>query len=647
MKKLFLFALACLSINSSQAQQTEMKKARQVPSDHQFVSIAPGSIAPTLKSRKTTEFFASGFGKKEVVGTTTYDLQTNGSMQRRVLQSGANVNCLWTISQELNATATSSYTDRGCGYASFNGTAWSPKPTVRIEGTQRTGFGNLLIDGSGNEFVISHDGTANTLIMSKKTGSTWNTTQLTTNTPQKAIWAHAATSGNWVYVIASSSDSTIHSNGIRYGYFFSRSSDNGATWIDNMIPMPMVDSTGHYRGGGNSYSIAANGPHVSIAFGDLGTDLTLLTSHDNGATWSKKVVWDWPLNQYNFAGEVSTDTNSDNICDTLWSNDGSQSLTLNAAGDAHLAFPLVRVYKVGGAGNAGYNFFYESYLAYYNSVADSVVTIDNIFYTYRDCDGDGKFGIGDNYVGATATDPDAIYNSIGTITMPSITITSGTPERVLIAYTAIGDSDTTIDDGIHLFWGGTYPLTGQNYRDIYVIGNEGAGWTYPVNVSRTLHFEEAFPSTAPNISGNTLSILAQADIEPGTVMQNDDVADNVNLNMMILQTISIDSIFILGADSTAPCGAAEIPLATGNVHVQDQVKVYPNPSTSYFTLELPAGSQDSRYTLSDATGKIVLQGEMPARQKQVEVSLANISAGLYLLQVYHEGKNFVQKVIKE
>lgn len=74
-----------------------------------------------------------------------------------------------------------------------------------------------------------------------------------------------------------------------------------------MIPLPMVDSVGHYRGGGNSYAVSAQGNKVAILVGDIGTDLTLLSSVDRCATWTKKIIWDRPLNNFDFAAAVITD----------------------------------------------------------------------------------------------------------------------------------------------------------------------------------------------------------------------------------------------------------------------------------------------------------------------------------------------------
>lgn len=609
-----------------------------------------GTTLSTKKTRKTTAAFPATFGKKEVVGNTSYDLQTNGSTQRRVQQSGNTISCGWTYSAEANVSSTSAFADRGTGYAHYNGTSWSPNPTARLEPV-RVGFGGFAGNGGATERYISHDGAGNSLYMSTKTGGSWTNAAMTTSITNQAIWPHAAASGNWLYVIASPADSNLHTNGIRNGYFFSRSNDNGATWIDNMIPMPLVDSVGHYRGGGNSYSISANGSHVAVLFGDMATDLTLISSNDNGATWTKKIIWDWPLNHFDFASAAPTDTNNDAIVDTLFTNDGSQTMTMNAAGDVHVAFPLVRVYKTGA--NTGYNFFYTSYLAYWNSVKDTVFQLDNIFSIYRDCDGDQQFGLGANYVGAATTDPDAIYNTIGLITMPSITLTSGAPEKILIAYTAVMDNDTTVDDFNHPFWLGASQLEGQNYRDVFVIGSQdGANtWTYPVNISRTAHFEEVYPSMAENVGGNTLAVLYQGDIEPGTILQNSDLYDPSFQNLMICQSVLIDSIFIVGADSTAPCGQVELPLAVNNFTAQAGIiNVYPNPTTDVLNInmDLVATSKVVVYEIADITGKVVYSSTANNVKSELnKINIAGLATGPYVLKITTDSGIYTEKVIKQ
>lgn len=652
-KVLFLFMGAALSVSAIAQQKVTPTRSTGFAQDRVAQDKAGTAVAgaQAKKVRKALGAFPGTFGQKEVVGNSTYDLQTNGSTPRRVLQNGNTISCGWTMSLEQNVTSTSAFADRGTGYAHYNGTAWTAAPTTRLESV-RTGFGGFAGDGAGgNEMYIAHDATGYQQVASVKMGGNWTSAAFTNlSSVSQAIWPHAARSGNWLYIIASTGDSNIKSNGIRSGYFFARSNDNGQTWIDNMIPMPLVDSAGHYRGGGNSYAISASGSNVAIAFGDIGTDLTIVYSNDNGTTWNKKTVWDWPINNYDFASTSITDFNNDAVVDTIWSNDGSHSLTIDAAGTIHVAFPIVRVYKTGA--NTGYNFFYTTYLGYYNNVMDSVQTIDNIFNTYRDCDKDGAFGLGQNYVGAAATDPDAIYNTIGTMTAPSITAVAGTPNKVLIAYTALVDNDTTVDDFNHPYWLGASSLEGQNFRDIFVIGtNDNATtWTYPVNVSRTAHFEEMYPSTPERVSGNKLAILVQGDIEPGTILQNSDLYDPAFQNLMICQTVNIDSIFIVGADSTAPCGQSELPLAINNFDGQNgNISVYPNPATDVITLSMTLTEASSvvAYELIDMTGKVVMMDtrkNISTLNRQININ--NLAAGTYVLKVTTDKGLYTEKVVK-
>lgn len=662
MKKLFLLFLgtAIGSVGFAQGvtksnKLVKVASARVAASDNTTPSTGTVNLSSNKKTRQTLQSFQSTFGTKEIVGRTTYDLQTNGSTQRRVQQSGNTISCAWTFSLEAALDETAAFLDRGTGYAHYDGTTWSAPPTARLENI-RNGFGGFAGNGGSSETYISHDGTNFQFIMSKKTGSTWAQSTLTTSTTQQALWPHSAQVGNWLYIVSSSNDSNIHSNGIRNGVFFSRSNDGGNTWLDNQIPMPLIDSVNMYRAGGNSYAISANGSNVAVVFGDVGTDLVLVSSTDNGATWTKKVIFNWPLNNYNFAGTDPTDYNFDTVADTLWTTDGSQSITLDATGKAHVAFPLVRVIKPGGS--TGYSFFYTSYIAYWNTdmgiTADSVELVDGIFDLWHDCDGDSVFGIGVNYTGDNATDPDAIYNTIGTLTMPSITTTTGNPQKIMIAYTAIMDNDTTTDDPGPNDWSGPSAFFGQNYRDVMVIGtdNNGATWTVPVNISRTGHFEEAYPSVAESISGNKLAVLYQADREPGTLMQNDDAPDSYFQNLMVCQVVNIDSIFNqLGKDSSAPCYQFQLPLGTNSItSAEGSFQVYPNPANDliHVNMNLTKTSNNVSYQLTDMMGRVLYQDQVKnVMSLNKVISLSGLASGHYILTVKTDAGIHTEKVIKE
>ncbi len=644
---LLLVAIACISISSKAQQQVPPNHQQGVGKVKKISDVGTTTNTFNLASKKTRSAFPSLIGTKENTGSTTYDLQTNGAMQRRVLQQGNKVSCFWTISKETFVNATSAYSDRGTGYANYDGSSWSAAPSAALESV-RTGFSSAFVDGNGIESYVCHNST-NGLIMNKKNGATWTSTPMTTNTSNGPIWAHCAAAGNWLYIIASPLDSNTHANGVRNGYFFARSDNNGSTWVDNMIPLPLVDSVGHYRGGGNSYAISAYGNHVAVLVGDMGTDLTLIQSNDNGANWTKKIIVDWPLDNFNFAGTNSTDHTGDGVADSIYCNDGSQSMVMDTSGNVHIAFPVVRVYKPGGS--AGYNFFYTTSLGYYNSVADSVALIDNIFRIYRDCNLDGTFSVGDNY--AVSAGSDAIYNSIGLITQPSISLNKNNNQQVVISYTAIMDADTTEDDGMHQYWNGSSALTGQNFRDVFVMvsNNLGNSWTYPVNITKTAHFEEAFVSTPEWIEGNDLCVLYQADIEPGTVMQNDDIYDNYLENILILQKVAMADILTAGADSLAPCGQGELPLGTAHVlnAISHDVTMYPNPTQHELTIALAPSNSNSLKSIQvlDITGKLCVQQSLSNNSTKATLNVSSLPTGIYILEAITEKGVERKQFVKE
>ncbi len=661
MKKLSLLLLGATAFIGAHAQSVMSPTSKigkaTVKAVQDNVYSSP-SLGSANKNKKTRDAFnPSPLGTKEWTGKSTYDLQTNGSMQRRVLQgtSGSTISCAWTYSAEQNVTSTSAFADRGTGYSHYNGTSWTPAPTSAIENPfVRTGFGGIVKDGAGNENYIAHDPAANKLSISKKTGTTWASSVLTTSNTNAPIWPHTATSGNWMYIVASPSDSNIHTNGIRNGYFFARSNDNGATWVDNMIPMPLIDSVGHYRGGGNSYAISANGSNVAILFGDMGTDLTLLKSTDNGANWTKVVVWDFPIDNYNFAGSTPTDIGNDGSVDTIFANDGSFSMTIDANGDVHAAFPILRVIKDGTS--TGYSYFaLTSRLVYYRGTAttDSTFLVDDIFDSWHDCDKLNSVNFGDNYTGATGV-PDAAYNSIGLITQPSISIVPGSPQKVLIAYTCVMDNDTTVDDGVHPYWFGSSSLEGQPFRDILVVGSpdNGSTWTFPVNISQTGHFEEAFVSTPEVITGTKFPVFYQGDIEPGTILQNEDLYDPEFQNFMILQQVNVSDIFTLGADTLTLCNQTEVPLGTKDVvnGTLGLVNVYPNPSTDIVNISMKFINTAKNVTVDmiDIAGNVVYASQLQnIVESNTKIPVSNLANGLYLIKVTTDAGTISRKFIKE
>ena len=214
----------------------------------------------------------------------------------------------------------------------------------------------------------------------------------------------------------------------------------------------------------------------------------------------------------------------------------------------------------------------------------------------------------------------------------------------------IAEVDQTTEDGTNPFWFGSSQLSGQNYRDVFVIGTEDGGlnWTYPVNITRSAHFEEAFASTPEVLTGTTLPVLYQADIEPGTIMQNADVYDPTFQNVMILQSVSIDDIFTEGALATAPCGQSELPLGIKTIVSKnfDALKIWPNPASDLLHVDLPVNysGSNSVCNIFDMTGRKVIEAKLNSRK---EINISSLTPGMYQVQVTGSNKSYTAKFVKE
>ena len=151
-----------------------------------------------------------------LIGTTTYDLQSNGAVQNRIVvnRSTGAISAGWTISQQYNTT----YADRGTGYNYFDGMSWGPQPTDRIEGT-RGGWPSILTMGSGKEASITHNTDGSYIHMAHRpnTGTgAWDSqilsTQDSTGTYQYMIWNRSAIGGlndNTIHMIAVTASATF------------------------------------------------------------------------------------------------------------------------------------------------------------------------------------------------------------------------------------------------------------------------------------------------------------------------------------------------------------------------------------------------------------------------------------------------------
>ena len=111
---------------------------------------------PTTSSTSNMKI-VTGTGTETLIGTTTYDLQSNAAVQNRILMhDNGTISAGWTMSQQFNT----SYTDRGTGYNFFDGTSWGANPVDRLE-MSRGGWpsiismGNNLLESLFFSFILA------------------------------------------------------------------------------------------------------------------------------------------------------------------------------------------------------------------------------------------------------------------------------------------------------------------------------------------------------------------------------------------------------------------------------------------------------------------------------------------------------------
>jgi PKD repeat protein len=217
-----------------------------------------------------------------VIGTTTYDLQTNSANPRRLVQKGdGKMSATWTGSTSQSA----GWSDRGSFYNEFDGTSWGSHPTGRIE-SARTGWPVQAYTRKG-EIIISHDPSIYSLRqMNRLYGTTsWTDSSFTSTV---GIWPRIASSNDTVYVIyAKGTGGTLDT----YLTSFAKSQDGGETWDTINMILPGINSAnGYTRMGGDAYVIAAKGDIVAIVAGNSNNSLRLWKSLDAGVTWTTTTI---------------------------------------------------------------------------------------------------------------------------------------------------------------------------------------------------------------------------------------------------------------------------------------------------------------------------------------------------------------------
>lgn len=669
MKKLLLAVTALLMFNAMFAQ-TERVNSRQnnvaVPYKNvkftgREVGAEPQHAAPMTRVMN-----------RNYIGTTFYDLQTNGSMANKmVAHNDGTISAVWTTCGETAAS-------RGTGYNYFNGSTWTEPATStsRIENT-RAGWGTLATIGDV-EIVASHNGTTGLVIgiCPQKGTENWTFTTLqgptltnpsaNPSTSTCLLWPALATTGNIVHLIAcTESDSGFLYQGIQTCLVYYRgtfnASNNTISWEEPRI-VGNVTSAEVSRFSGDSYAITAKNNTVAIvAFPGSTSDGFLWKSTDQGVNFTKTVFWESAVKE-SLAPMMDT---------TLYVPDGSCAVAIGDDGVIHIA---TGAYLVVSEVDTGTSYFWYpgiGYLLYWrDNQAPITYNGDNNYlqpdvlraagYTVierfnLDCDetiwGIGSWGI-DNYPSY----------GVGTVSFPQLVAQNG---KVYMTFCQMLESPFVDLDG-EKYYRGVFATksdnNGSSFGDIsWLSYNKDCyyleSWElFPLDTNTTLsdvreyitsEGESVFPAVAPSILNGQIHMFWQQDYYGGTEVKDKSHTVCQNESNLYYFTMKADSIGIYNNVNEVCQGLWIDHTGISNRNLSG-MKMYPNPATETVNITFSAeNAENGVLSVMNIMGQTIYTKNVEVNEgyNMITLPVKQFNSGVYMVSLRTNTGVSTQKLI--
>jgi hypothetical protein len=554
------------------------------------------------------------------LGTSgTYDMQSNSSaMERVVCWPDNTVGATWIKADQT------SYADRGTGYNYYDGTAWAPAPTARIE-SQKTGWPNLCMWNGNGELVLSHNSTSTLLMETRpvKGTGTWTQTLGPTgpigsgSTALMLLWPRAITNGTNhmnIHVICltePTANGGIVYNGLDGALLYYRSTDGGATWDIQAYQLPNLTSTYYNAFSGDAYSwIEPHGDTIAFLQGDVYAGTSLNYSYDNGTTWHYKDV----LTNY-YAKRTSTQ-----VINPTYGCDGSMAGAMDNTGVFHVA--IGRMCNFQDASGSYWRPGTDG-LVYWNSTEAPLDTA--MMGDINLVDAAHKL-IG--YVASDAANDSIVgfpYYKGGLSYYPSVTI-DPTNQNIYFLWTSVtvGNPDPTP----------------YNYRHIWGRGwiHGAAAWNEMIDFnSDILYFgtEFAYPEVSKTMKAGKLLLLTQTSPQPGSNVAAGTTYPAVPVHVVDFSYREVDPMLLV---SVAPSPVANKFNVGQN---------YPNPvngTTSFVvSVDKPA---NVIVNVTNLVGQTIMNmsKEVSSTQK-FTLDCASLNSGVYFYTVKAGNQSVTKKMI--
>ncbi len=623
MKKLLLIGIALFFYSGISAQQNLRIKSsstsvnrphpvvkkiaggsHETLSPEQLSALKSYSHAANHSARRNGSSVVNGWAPptipETVIGSTVYDLQTNGTLSNRVVNVNGKISATWTMS--LTGTTASVWPDRGTGYnySGSDGVTWGAQPTVRVEPI-RTGFQNVACAGF-NEIILAHTATAgnNGQILSIRPAQgsgSWTMDSIPNTTPSVDWWPKFTAGG----ADGHSFHAIWQGTGVAQGpLYYSRSTDDGVNWSPKAEIPGYIWGTDVFAVSADCYSIDAKGDTIAIVAGDFGQDVTLLKSVDNGQTWTKRIVDEFPIPLYDPA-TMNTDTNGDGIADTLWSGTSDATVLIDNNNKVHVFYGRTRAIEDPGA--AGLSYFFTQDLCYWNE--DYPDKMSNFLAGPPDVDGDGTISVPTGCNGDPAENPIGYYSTglIAFISMPKASVDVNN-----VIYLSYQAADEASDTSIYF----------QMFVHPYVIKTTDGGltWTNPNDSAYDVlwatqpadqaSYDGAFGNIARNADGY-VHMTYQRDFAPGTTLSGSTTNpceyanNNEASNEIVYVGIPVNDIPTGTWPLIPPMGIQTISKSSFNISSN-----YPNPFHGKTSVDITLKkAADITVEVSDLMGQVL------------------------------------------
>lgn len=663
MKK-FLLAVSALFLVSAVFAQNMVRvtDAKNVPMVKKTITgretNVPENVTPMMRTTS-----------RNYIGTTFYDLQTNGSMAPKLYaHNDGTVSAVWTT----NATTSAS---RGTGYNYFNGTNWvnDASSTDRIE-TARSGWGTMTCVGNA-EIVASHNGTTALLINICPQKGTNNWTQTTLQGPAVSngsststclLWPQIASSGNIVHLIAcTESDAGYLYQGIQTCLVYYRgtfdASTNTISW-ENPRVVGNVTASEISTFSGDAYAIAAKNNTVAIFAANTSHEAFLWKSTDNGVNFTKTTVAAHPYPGYNESTTLVTDT--------PYVADGACAVALDDQGMAHVAFGLTRLLN-DDLTDGTYSYFPGVCgLVYWNESMAPILNVDRntldpdtlsangyqvFFRNDLSCDGNAYF----------ASNAEMPSYGVSGVSVPQIVAQGG---NVYMIFTQLLDFPfLDVEQGAYFrgifgtkstdngtTWNGATSWLSYNNECFHM-----SDWAWTAlqaedtfKIADMLDYvevesENMFPAVAPQIVNGKLNMTWQMDYFAGSEIKEDNVGMCQRESLIFFFQMDANEIGIFNNTEEVCQGLWQDHTGITN-QVISGMKMYPNPASESVNIAFSSEeSADAVLSVMNLMGQTVYSMDVNVNEgnNMVTLSVNQLPAGVYMVNLKSNKGTTTQKLI--